>query len=86
MIPTQRVNINHIRADGELERGKGRERTKRIGYSWSGTTQDTARNVGDEGVQMTAATRRETEDTAAVCAVLEQMANYRRRKTRSVRR
>lgn len=33
-----------------------------------------------------AATRRETEDTAAVCAVLEQMANHRRRKTRSVRR
>ena len=29
---------------------------------------------------------RETEDTAAVCAVLEQMANHRRRKTRSARR
>jgi len=33
-----------------------------------------------------AAMGREMEDTAAVCAVLEQMANHRRRKTRSVRR
>ena len=33
-----------------------------------------------------AAIRRETEDTAAVCAVLERMANHRRRKTRRSRR
>ena len=33
-----------------------------------------------------AAMGRETDDTAAVCAVLERMANHRRRKTRSVRR
>ena len=33
-----------------------------------------------------AATGRGTDDTAAVCAVLERMANHRRKKTRSVRR